>query len=325
MFRRALVVALLATACGGGAPDPALTARAVSAAPAALVEDRLAELFAADAAHTAAIAQLGPITGVLRSMRGNAVYLAAGIDLVRGTHDIRTVLEAETPDPEHTSVARTLAGGDVSADGNFGFTFGWLTRVTPDATTYGTYVAVWERDDGEDFRVTAYYTRSTPFPHIPPRAGFPLFLGGAGAGGVPHAGGMDEQRRSVVETDTAFAALSVAQGSSVAFPAYANPDFMMAFGRNFVGFVGSQEIAGAYAVSTPGEVLDWTPVYVGAAASGDLAYTVGNAVDTLVSSGGIITAYSKYLTLWARTADGDWRFIADGGAGSPAPVTSTEP
>src|SRR5512140_440947 len=50
-------------------------------------------------------------------------------------------------------------------------------------TTYGTYLAVWERGDGEDFRVVAYYTRFTPFPHIPPRAGFPLFLSGAGAGG----------------------------------------------------------------------------------------------------------------------------------------------
>ncbi len=331
MPRRALIVALLASACGGGTPD-AVSDRSVTAASAAmddrvapprgrasaaLTEDRLAPLFAADAAQTAAILQLGPVTGLLRSMRGNAVYLAAGIDLVRGTHDIRSVLEAETPDPDQTSVARTLAGGDLSADGTFGFTFGWLTRVAPNGVTYGTYVAVWERGDGEEFRTTVYYTRSTPMPHLPARPGFPLFLGGAGAGGVPHAASLDEQRRSVIETDAAFAALSVAQGSGVAFPTYANPDFLMSFGRNFVGLVGSEEINENYGVSYPGEVLDWTPVYAGAAGSGDLAYTVGNVVDAITSDGVTATNYSKYLTMWARTADGAWRFIADGGASSP--------
>jgi hypothetical protein len=32
-----------------------------------------------------------------------------------------------------TSILRTLAGGDASADGRFGFTFGWLTRQSDGA------------------------------------------------------------------------------------------------------------------------------------------------------------------------------------------------
>ena len=27
----------------------------------------------------------------------------------------------------------------------------------------------------------------------------------------------------------------------------------------------------------------------------------------------------KYLTLWARQADGSWRFVADGGSATPGP------
>lgn len=316
--RLALALALLVAACGG-ASDRTSSARAASLA--APVEDRRAELFAADAAHTAAIEQLGPVDGLVRPMAGNAVYLAPGIDLVRGRHDIREALAAEYPDPEHTSLARTLLGGDVSADGNFGFTFGWLYRTFADGNfSYGAYVAVWQREDGEDFHIAAYFSRPS-VRRVPVREGFPLLLTGPGAGGVPHADAMEELRRSVIAADTAFAALSVEQGTSIAFPTYASPDFLLIFGGNFVGLIGQQEIADAYAGWTPAEVLDWTPVYAGAAASGDLAYTVGNAVDSYtMPDGTVLRGYSKYLTLWARDADGAWRFIADGGSPSPAPA-----
>ncbi|MGE5048383.1 MAG: YybH family protein, partial [Deltaproteobacteria bacterium] len=202
----------------------------------------------------------------------------------------------------------------------FGFTFGWLSRmVAGGAVSYGAYVAVWEREDGEDFRITAYHSRSSIY-RLPLREGFQLLANGSGAGGVPHEGGMEEQRRSVVAADTAFAALSVAQGYSIAFPTYAS-DFMMVFGGNFVGLEGHEEIANAYAGWTPAEVLEWAPVYAGAAASGDLAYTVGTAVDSYtMPDGNVVKTWSKYLTLWARTADGAWRFVADGGSSSPAPA-----
>jgi ketosteroid isomerase-like protein len=316
--RIALVLALLAAACGGAA-DLAPSAQTVS--PAALAADARAELFAADAAHTAAIEQLGPIDGVLRPMAGNAVYLAPGIDLVRGRHDIREALVAECPDPEHTTLSRTLLGGDVSADGNFGFTFGWLYRSLPNGLfSYGAYVAVWQREDGEGFRVTAYHARPS-VRRVPVRDGFPLLLAGPGAGAVPHADSMEQLRRSVRATDAAFAALSVEQGVSVAFPTYASPDFLLVFGGNFIGLIGQKEIADVYAGGSPAETLDWAPVYAGAAASGDLAYTIGNAVDTFTMADGTVQrAYSKYLTLWARNADGAWRFIADGGSPSPPPA-----
>ncbi|HET7787126.1 MAG TPA: hypothetical protein VFL36_14235 [Myxococcales bacterium] len=315
MFRVALILALVA-GCGNGAST-------LTASPAALTDERAAHLdalFAADAAHAADVAQLGPVDGVIRAMRGNVVYLAAGVDVITGRREVKAAVEAANPDPANTSLSLTTAGGDVSADGNFGFTFGWLERAAAEGVTYGTYLAIWEREREDDFRITAYYTRSAPFPHIPPRAGFPLFLGGAGAGGVPHPGSVEGQRRSLSAADEAFSAQSVAEGTGIAFPAWANPDFMMAFGRNFVGLVGEAEIAGAYGVSVPGEVLQWAPVWASASGSGDLGVTVGKAIDTLTLADGSVTrTCSKYLTLWVRRADGSWRFIADGGSPSPAP------
>lgn len=312
---RLAVLMLIGAACGGSQSHGlGSSSAALTAAP-----DNLGDLFAADAAHAADIAQLGVVDGVVHAMRGNALYLAAGLDIIQGRQNIREVIAAANPDPAHTTLSLTLAGGDVSADGTFGFTFGWIERVAPEGVTYGTYLATWERDDGE-FRITAYYTRSSPFPHIPPRAGFPLFLGGAGAGGVPHPDGVEQQRRSVAAADSAFAALSVEQGFSVAFPTW-SADFLMAFGRNFVGFDGKQEITDAYAGWTPAETLDWKPVFAAASASGDLGVTVGTATDTYRKADGTVSvAYSKYLTLWARQADGAWRFIADGGSASPTPA-----
>jgi len=313
-----ICIGAAAIACGGtaaGDPGP-LPSRSLAATPAA--RDAL---FAADASHTAEIARFGPVEGVLRSMRGNALYLAAGIDIVQGKHDIRVALEAANPDAAQASLARTVAGGDVSADGGFGFTFGWLERTTSAGpTTYGTYVSTWAREEGDDaFRVTAYYTRVSATPHLPIRDGFPLLVGGAGAGGVPHPDGVEQQRRSLLRTDSEFAALSVAQDASRAFPAYA-ASLVMPFGRNFFFLLGSQEVTDFYAGATPDEVLSWTPLYAGSSASGDLGFTVGTAVDAVTQPAGTVNrSHSKYLTLWARQADGAWRFIADGGAASPNP------
>jgi ketosteroid isomerase-like protein len=131
---------------------------------------------------------------------------------------------------------------------------------------------------------------------------------------------MAKLRQSLLDVDTRFAALSVAQGYSIAFPAYANEHFLLAFGGNFLGLVGHQEIVDAYAGWTPDQELAWGPLYSGASASGDLGFTVGNSTTTEKTEDGTVTrAYGKYLTIWARTADGSWRFIADGGSPRPAP------
>jgi ketosteroid isomerase-like protein len=323
------VLCVTAMACGGSAPqDSAVAARQSDALEQGEGEHHRsgrAALFAADALHTRLIERLGPVEGLLRPMRGNALYLAAGIDVVRGKRNIAAALEAENPNPAQTSLKRTLAGGDVSADGNFGFTFGWVERNAPAAggtttTTYGTYVSAWTReDDDEPFRVDAYYARVSLTPHLPTRDGFPLLLGGAGAGGVPRRGDLERQKRSLLRADADFAALSVAQGFSIAFPAYA-ADFVMPFGRNFFFVVGKQEVIDFWAGWTPAEVLSWTPLFAGSSESGDLGYTVGTSIDAITNPDGTIDRFhGKYLTIWARRADGAWRFIADGGSPSPAP------
>lgn len=308
-------------ACGGDATEHHSAAAAAQESTLTKTASHRDALFAADARHSAEILRLGPVDGVVRSMRGNALLIAADINIVRGKHDVRAALAAANPDAAQATLKRTLAGGDVSRDGLFGFTFGWLERTsTASATTYGTYVSTWEREEADEpFRVSAYYTRVSATPHIPVRDGFPLLLGGAGAGGVPHRGDLERQERSLLQTDRDFAALSVATDLSNAFPVY-SAGLVMPFGRNFFFLLGHQEVVDFYAGATPDEVLSWTPLFAGSSPSGDLGYTVGTSLDTITNPDGSVDRfYSKYLTLWARQADGAWRFIADGGASSPAP------
>ena len=60
----------------------------------------------------------------------------------------------------------------------------------------------------------------------------------------------------------------------------------------------------------------WQPVAAGAAGTGDLGWTVGEAT---ITSKNAAPTHSKYLTIWTRRGDGAVRFLTDGG--NPRPAT----
>jgi hypothetical protein len=86
-LKRFLITLLCSAAAACGSAGDASLSRGARPASVATRSDRaaaLAALFDADAAHTAAIAQLGPVEGLVRALRGNALYLAANLDIVQG-------------------------------------------------------------------------------------------------------------------------------------------------------------------------------------------------------------------------------------------------
>ena len=58
-----------------------------------------------------------------------------------------------------------------------------------------------------------------------------------------------------------------------------------------------------------GQLLAWWPNFAGIARSGDLGFTTGPAESNGKRS-------VQYFTVWQRQADGGWKWIYDGGAGS---------
>jgi hypothetical protein len=64
-------------------------------------------------------------------------------------------------------------------------------------------------------------------------------------------------------------------------------------------------------------LLEWGPIAGGAAPSGNLGLTIGEATATNPVTGE--RRYSKYITVWKRQPNGTWLYVIDGGNARPAP------
>ena len=77
--------------------------------------------------------------------------------------------------------------------------------------------------------------------------------------------------------------------------------------------VGRAAIAEVYA-KIPGSPLTWEPTRAEIAASGDLGYTFGNYK---IRTGDEVRSHGVYVTVWKKQPDGSWKYVLDGGNGTP--------
>lgn len=129
-----------------------------------------------------------------------------------------------------------------------------------------------------------------------------LIYGVVGLALIAAASANDGSPVDVVAAERAFAADAQACGWVAAFKRYAAPD-AIAFQPDPVNVQKSM-------ADQPEEPADrslkWWPVYAGIARSGDLGFTTGPY--TVGDK-----AFGHYFTVWAKQADGSWRWIYDGG------------
>src|ERR1043166_5220408 len=70
-----------------------------------------------------------------------------------------------------------------------------------------------------------------------------------------------------------------------------------------------------------GTSLSWHPLYSRAAESGDLGFSIGESIATSRGqSGAAVQRFGKYLTIWRKEPNGDWKYVIDGGNARPSPV-----
>ena len=70
-------------------------------------------------------------------------------------------------------------------------------------------------------------------------------------------------------------------------------------------------------LKVPGFAITWTPIK--AEVSGDLGYTTGtNAVTVPKPEGGTTTIAGRYVTVWKKAGDGEWRCVVDSWNSAPA-------
>lgn len=130
-------------------------------------------------------------------------------------------------------------------------------------------------------------------------------------------------REAVRAADLAMAA-AVAGGDAEGFRSWIGAEAAFLGGTSVLN--GPDEVAAAWARFLDPEdemSLSWEPTEVTVAASGELAFSIGDFVLRYPGAGGEIgTQSGEYLSVWSRGEDGRWRAVADGTLTSrdPGPV-----
>ena len=317
IFAGALVTASLgAMGCSGaGATGAGTDARTRPAALSA--SDARVRLREADQAMSDASAKAGSAQGFAEFLAEDAVMLVEGEYALRGREVIRAWLTAH-PLEQGGTVHWEPVRWDVSADGTLGYSVGHSTVDAAGATAkaLGRYISTWRQQPDGAWRVTVTVRNAAKTPMTPPAGFAPSHSLPAAA---PRTMSKDAVLAEAKAADSAFSELSTKEGMGKAFIAYAAEDAILLGGP--AGLFGREAIAQAYTPFTLDKIdLRWEPVLGDAAASGDLAYTVGRAVATGKNAEGKPeTDHVKYLTVWRRQADGQWRYVTDGGNSNPGP------
>ena len=116
--------------------------------------------------------------------------------------------------------------------------------------------------------------------------------------------------------DSLFSDLSDRMGVGFAFSNTIAPQGVLFTASRMV--IGPDATRELYEGRPPGTSLTWRPVFAWVAGSEDIGFTVGEYIATLRGpSGAAIQRFGKYLSVWQRQHDDTWKFVVDGGNGSP--------
>ena len=247
--------------------------------------------------------------GLAAAMRpfldGAVIYLRAGAYVAYGADRTMRLLQAPSPRAA-PFVAWQPLGGGVSRDRLTGYTFGIAVRSLPEqpATNIERYIAFWSRTRGGPWRITAYVEVSPG--SLSSTVGdkpSPIMLGPA-----VHA---------VVVADSQFAERASTLGPAAAMRDRFSPDGVLLTTTQLV--VGPAA-ASDYFESRRTFSITWVPRDAGISATGDLAFTVGDAVSTSQGPTGAATQqFTKYLTVWRKEA-GRWLVVVTGANDRPSPI-----
>lgn len=119
--------------------------------------------------------------------------------------------------------------------------------------------------------------------------------------------------------DRAFSARSAEIGAGPAFVEFASED-VRAFPGGGVTLKGIDALADWTSGWSKERSITWEPEEAFISASEDFGYTWGYATFAGKDENGEPTEnYGKYVTIWRRQSNGEWKWIADLGNSAPPP------
>lgn len=268
-------------------------------------------VFGQDEARGDSAAIHGTADAMLALMSPDAAYLRAGAPAAYGVDAIRALLRT-SPDSPGTRVSWQPLGGGISDDLRSAYTYGITARTTNGSPIhFERYIAYWTRAKDQPWRIVAYAEingPAAPEPTVIPEQPPPT------QPDVPKA--VAAARANVFAADSAFADLGYRMGSAFAFSNTVAPDGVVFGNPQLV--IGPHAIDEFLAGRGAESSLTWHPIFAAVAASRDLGYTIGEYTITARGpTGAAVQRFGKYLTVWKRQSNGTWKFVVDGGNGSP--------
>jgi ketosteroid isomerase-like protein len=286
-------------------------------APSSEAEAAHDELLRADLGRMDSVSHGGMTVGLTSLFTDDVLYLRGGLPIIRGRTAANAIAAAESLGT-NTSVRWQPVRAETSRDRSNGYTYGYTIYSTSASGApvirVDRYIAYW-RHDGAGWRIAAY---AETYGTSPPPIVLPSSAQDAIVADVPMSG-----TRAPVDAlrsaDEDFSRAASKFGTGDAFGRYAADDAQIFSGPGeFI--TGPEAITGSFGAPSSNSTLSWHPVDGEIARSGDIGFTVGNAVATSAEFGTPVIRYSKYLTVWKRQRDGGWRYVIDGGSDRPAPL-----
>lgn len=303
---------LLAVLLTLGFPSPSATTAVVASNRRAETPAQVAKsLMDADRAYAAAASKTDMMTALGAMMADGVMMPTPGGTFATGKSAVLSAIQA-TPDASTSRVAWTPIRVGISADGEHGFSFGYMTQFKPDSSRVALkYMAYWVREQGT-WRVIGYKrarsagpaTDTTPMP-----ASLPVALTKA----TRDPSIITSFRHDVMKAEHSFSAESQQIGVGNAFARFGSRDAVNMGGPALATFVvGADSIAkrvsgGDMTSST----LTWGADTAFVASSGDLGITFG-VIHLKNPPAGAPPAGISFFTIWRRAdVRSPWRYIAE--------------
>jgi ketosteroid isomerase-like protein len=272
-------------------------------------------LLRADLGRADSVSRLGFPSGLASNFANDVIYLRDGLPIIKGRAAARAVAAAESLGAG-TAVRWQPVRAQASADGRSGYSYGYAVYSAVGAAAptirLDRYIAFWRREAG-GWKIAGYAeTYGSP----PTTIELPREAASSALPDVPmpRSHGSLEAIRGA---DTEFSSTAAKLGTGRAFGDFAAENAQI-FSTPGEFITGPMAISEAFSESVDQSTLVWHPVAGEAAQSGDIGFTVGNAVFTGRRDDGTpIVRYSKYLTVWKKQRDGRWLYVVDGGNARP--------
>lgn len=270
------------------------------------------QLLDADRAFTAAAARTD-VAGALGPMFADDVLMPTpDRRFATGRNEAVQSLRAN-PDNAGARLEWAPIRGGISADGQHGFTFGYMTlyRATGDSVPL-KYMAYWVKTP-DGWRAVAY-KRGRRAPGAVSREMMPPALPPGMVAPTSDPATIERHRESLAAAELEFSTVAQTMGLGPAFQTHGWADAVNMGGPNDRQFVvGADAIGRAIGAGSPSgsSPVSWAAdVRVIVASSGDLGVTLGyirsNDPSAPAGSG------SPFFTIWRRETTGhSWRYIAE--------------